>query len=159
MSWQTFLAINVLAGSLIILLQRILLHKDKSEPVAFVVVSQSLTAILVGVIAVVHGFHWPNITNYWLPILAMFGFYSIGHVVYAKTLKQVEASVFTTLLNSNVIWIVLISYLLFNERPTVGHIVGTVLILLSVILLAERTGKFKLDRSIWMGLLTGLIFG
>lgn len=158
-SWQLFTIIYLITGSMVIPVQRLVLHKDQTDPIAFVIVSQILTAILVFIFAVIHGLQMPDFSKYGLLIAAMFGLYSAGHITYAKTLKQVEASIFSTLLNTNTIWVILMGYLVLQESIHTIDVLGTLLILVSVGLLAERKGKLKLDKSIGMGLLVGLIFG
>ena len=89
----------------------------------------------------------------------MFGLYGAGHVLYARTLKRVEASTFSILLNTNAIWIILMGYTVFHEHPHVVQLFGTVLILASVGIIAERSGTFRLEPGAMLGLLVGLIFG
>ncbi len=159
MSWQLLLAISVITQSISVLLQRLLLHKDKSDPIAYVIVFQGLVAIIGTAYVLVHGFHMPDLTKYWFPILATFVLYGLAHTMYAKTLQQVEASVVSIFLATNAIWVMLMSYLLFHERLSIEEVLGALLIFTSVGMLAERSGKLKLDRGILLGLLTGLLFG
>ncbi|HSX07543.1 MAG TPA: EamA family transporter [Candidatus Saccharimonadales bacterium] len=159
MTWQLFVAINLLTSSLVVPLQRLLLRKEGSDPIAFIVVSQILTGLIMLPFVLAHGFVMPDLAKYGLLMLAMFILYAIGHVLYAKTLKQVEASVFQTLLNTNTVWVVLMGYLVLKEHFSPINLIGTALVLVSVGLLVERKKPFRLERSVVLGLLVGLIFG
>ena len=160
MSWQLLTAIAVATQSISVLLQRILLHRDKSDPIAYVVVFQGLVAVLATTyILMFDNFQLPDFAKYWFPIAATCVLYGFGHVIYAKTLQQVEASIFSILLATASIWVMIISYLLFKERLNQEQFIGALLVFASVGMVAERSGKLKLDKGILMGLLTGLIFG
>lgn len=160
MTWQIFVLINLITSSLIVPLQRLLLRQDKSDPITFIVVSQLLTGLLLVPFIAVNGFHMPDLNKLGLLMLAMFLLYALGHYLYANTLKQVEASIFSTLLNTSTVWVVLMGYLVLNETLEVTDVLGTMLILLSVFVVMERKKRiYHLDKSIYMGLLTGFIFG
>ncbi|HVF69779.1 MAG TPA: DMT family transporter [Xanthomonadales bacterium] len=159
MSWELLTAISVITTSVSVILQRVLLHNDKSDPIAYAIVFQGLTAIFFAIFALFEGFKMPDFTKYWFPVTATFVLYAIGNVIYAKTLQKVEASIFSTLLATSTIWVVLMSYFLFAERPNSAQILGGLIIFGSVGILMERSGKLKLDTGIMMGLFMGLIFG
>ena len=106
------------------------------------------------------GFQIPDLSKYGLLILGMFLLYSVGHYLYAHTLKQVEASVFSTLLNTSTIWVVVMGYLVLHEMLNVSDVLGAAIIMSSVFMLMERKKrKLHIEKSIAMGLLVGLIFG
>ncbi len=159
MPWQLLTAVSVVTLSISVLLQRLLLHKDKSDPFAYVVIFQGLVAFLVAIYAVIHGFVWPDFSKYWFAIITTILLYGAGHIAYAKTLQVVEASIFSILFATNAIWTMLMGLILFHEHLSGTQIVGVLLIFASVGMLAERKGKLKLDRGILLGLLTGVLFG
>ncbi len=159
MAWQLLTAISVVTLSISVLLQRLLLHNDKSDPFAYVVVFQGLVAILVAMYAIVHGFHMPNFGKYWFAITVTVLLYGAGHIAYAKTLQKVEASIFTILFATNAIWTMFMGLILFHEHLTAMQIIGVLFIFASVGILAERKGAFKFDSGVLLGLLTGLLFG
>ena len=159
MTWQIFVAINLATASLIVPLQRVLLRHDKSDPISFIVVSQLLTGLVLVPFTLIHGFHAPSLQKYGLAMAAMFVIYSIGHVLYANTLKRVEASVFSTLLSTSTVWVMVMGFVVLHEVPSLAHIVGAALVLASTALLIERKSRHRLDKTVYIGLLTGLIFG
>ncbi|AGL61878.1 membrane protein of unknown function [Candidatus Saccharimonas aalborgensis] len=161
MNWEVFVVINLITASLLVPLQRLLLRREETDPLTFIVVSQVITGALLIPFTLAHGFEFPDINKYGLLMITMFGLYSIGHYLYAHTLKRVEASVFSTLLNTSTIWVIAMGYLVLHEELHLSDIVGTVIIMTSVFMLMERKKKHRLhlEKSILMGLLVGLIFG
>ncbi len=154
--------INLITASLLVPLQRLLLRDDKSDPVTFTVVSQLITGVLLLPLCGLYGFRLPSLRTYGLLMLGMFLLYAIGHYLYATTLKVVEASTFSTLLNTSTIWILATGYVVLQERPRLNTLLGATIIMISVFMLAKGANRGRQDqyrRSIAMGLLVGLIFG
>lgn len=159
MSWQLLTLISVLSLSISVILQRVLIHKDKIDPFAYAVLFQGIVGISVMVVALAAGFDLSGISSVIVPALISIVFYGLGHIVYAKTLQKVEASSFSVLFATQAIWIMLIGILLFNETMTILQVIGSILILASVALLAKNFWKIFKDNGTILGLLTGLIFG
>lgn len=126
MNWEIFVVINLITASLLVPLQRLLLRREETDPLTFIVVLQVLTGVLLVPFTLIHGFQLPDIGKYGLVIVAMFLLYSVGHYLYARTLKQVEASIFTTLLNTSTIWVIAMGYLVLHEALHVADLVGAV---------------------------------
>jgi len=159
MTWQFYTAVSVVALSISIILQRILIHRDKINPFAYAVVFQAMVAIVISAFLIFQGFMLPNIKELWIPAVASMLLYGIGHVVYAKTLQKVEASVFSVLFASQAVWIMLLGVFWFNESLTALQIIGSALIFASILVLVKRQSLRSLDRGLILGLLTGLLFG
>lgn len=159
MSWQTYTAISVLGLSVSIVLQRVLIYKDKLDPVAYAVFFQSIVAVIIGAFALMSGFKLPNISSYLIPAVASIFLYGVGHIVYAKTLQKVEASVFSIYFATHAIWVMLLGVLLFQEKLTPPQLIGSILIFASVSLVVKSFRNFKLDSGALLGLLTGILFG
>lgn len=158
MAWQLLTAISVITFSVSVLLRRLLLHKDKSDPLAYVIIFQGLVGVLTGIYALIHGFHSPDFSKYWFAILVTVLLYAAAHVVSTKAFQQVEASIFSVLFATSAIWTMLAGLFLFSDHITLKQLVGVVLVFVSVSILVERKG-LKIDRSILLGLLTGALFG
>jgi len=159
MAWQLLTGISVITLSISVLLQRLLLHQDKSDPVAYGIVFQALVGIILLCYALVAGFHGLDFAKYWFPILSTFLLYAVGTVVGAFTLRNVQASIYSILFATNAIWVAAISLPLFHVSITPLQLLGIALIFASTAFLFEYTGKFKFDRGVLLGLLTGFIYG
>lgn len=159
MTWQFATAISVLALSISILLQRVLISRDKADPAAYAVVFQGLVGVVIFAFVAFHGFSLPGIEKIWLPALASVLLYGAGHIVYAKTLQHVEASIFSVFFATQAVWIMLLGVLWLGESLSILQILGTILIFASITLLVKKSSFRKLDKGIVLGLLTGLLFG
>lgn len=159
MTWQLLTAISVVFLSFSIILQRILVHKDKVDPVAYTILFQGLVGGLLLVAALFRGFSLPNIGAVIVPAAASLFLFAAGHIFYAKTLQKVEASIFSVLFATSSIWMMVLGMVLFHEQLTVLQVIGSVLIFSSVILVVKDFGNFSFSKGTGLGLLTGLLFG
>ena len=159
MSWQLLTAISVLSLSSSVLLQRVLLHKDKLNPYSYVVVFQGIVGVLLMVFALIYGFKLPNIQTLIFPAVLSIVAFGLGHIVYAKTLQLVDASSFSVLFATQAIWIMLLGIGLFHELLSILQIAGAILIFGSIGLLSKGVHKMSIDKGTALGLLTGLLFG
>jgi drug/metabolite transporter (DMT)-like permease len=159
MSWQLLTAISVVGLSVSVLLQRVLLAKDKTDPIAYTIIFQGLVGVLTAVAALWYGFHMPDLRAVWFPAVACIVLYGLGHIVYAKTLQRIEASVFAVLFATHAVWVTALGIVVFHEILSPLNIVGAVLMLLSIVLVIKQPKNFRLDKGTWLGLLTGLLFG
>ena len=119
MTWQIYTVITVLGLSVSVLLQRVLLHKNKTDPVAYSALFQLITALIITVFAIYKGISFEGFASIWLVALMCVLFFGVGTVVYAKTLQYVEASAFSVLFATQAIWIMVLGILLFNESITI----------------------------------------
>lgn len=159
MTWQLFTLISIVSLSFSVILQRLLLHKDKTDPIAYVIVFQGSVGALLMIPAVIAGFSLAGIAVVALPALISIVLFGVGHIVYAKTLQRVEASAFSVLLATQAVWTMLLGFLLLHESLTLVQLLGTVLIFASVGVLARNVAKVFRERGTLLGLLTGLMFG
>jgi|APMI01.1.fsa_nt_gi drug/metabolite transporter (DMT)-like permease len=159
MSWQILTAISVLTLSASVLLQRVLLSKDRLDPYSYAVVFQTLVGAILMVAAVLAGFSLANIEAVITPALLSIVAFGVGHIAYAKTLQTVEASAFSVLFATQAIWIMLLGIVLFNESLAPLQLVGTLLIFGSIGIVFKNIRSLKLDKGTGLGLLTGILFG
>lgn len=159
MTWQLFTIISVLSLSISVILQRVLLHKDKTDPFAYAILFQAIVGFLLTIFALYYGFKLPNIETVIVPAVISIVFYGIGHIIYAKTLQKVEASAFSVLFATQAIWIMLLGIILLNESMTALQLIGSALIFISVGILAKNFRSIFNEKGTLLGLLTGLMFG
>lgn len=159
MSWQILVAISVVTASVAYLLQRILLHNDKSNPIAYAIVFQALVGVVVGIYALFVGVEIPDFRTLWLPITLTCALFALANITSAIVLQRIELSIFSILLNTRAFWAMLFGVLLFQEHLELIQLFGAVLIFLSICLAVEHKGSLRFDKNILLGLLTGLIYG
>lgn len=136
-----------------------LLKNDKSDPVAYSIIFQLLTGILIGIYAVFNGFKTPSLIPI-LPNLVLMTFlYGAGNVFIFKALKMVDATEFTIIFASRALWTIFGAILILNESFSIQQALGTILIILSVILVSLKGNKFSLNKGLLYPSLAALFFG
>jgi drug/metabolite transporter (DMT)-like permease len=150
MFWQLLTAISVITFSISVLLRRLLLHNDKSDPFAYVVVFQGLVGIITGIYALFNGFEMPDLSKYWFAIVVTILLYATAHIVSTGAFQLVEASVFSVLFATSAIWTMIAGLFLFSDRLTFTQLIGVALVFVSVMILVELKSKWKLDKGVWL---------
>ncbi len=159
MSWQILTLIGVITFSISTLLQRLLLHKDKGDPVAYTILFQGLVAVIIGVFALINGFVMPDLIRLWFPIALTVVLYGCCHLLFAKALQLLEASVFSVVIATNAFWTMLVGIIVLNEHLSVAEVAGALLIFAAVGILVEHKHPRHIDKGILLGLLAALLFG
>lgn len=151
-------AISVLTYSVSVLLQRLLLKNNKVDSVAFSIVLQLFTGILILVYALIRGFSTPDLVPLFPNLALMIVLYGAGNVLIFKALKAVEASEFTIVFATRSLWTILAAILFLGESFSSKQLLGTGFILSSVALMSWQKG-LKLNRSTLISLLAALAIG
>jgi len=160
MSWQIFLTISVLTFSLGVILQKHIFSSKKIDAIAFSVLSQILIGTFTGLYAFfTKGIHLPNISPFFINILLMIFLYVAMNVSYFTSLKIIDASEFTILLTSRVFWTIFAAVIFLHEKFSFGKVMGTVLILASVVLVSYKKKKLKFSKGELLALIAAACLG
>ncbi|PIY72057.1 hypothetical protein COY87_02975 [Candidatus Roizmanbacteria bacterium CG_4_10_14_0_8_um_filter_33_9] len=159
MNWQILLATSVVTYSISVLLQRVLLKNDKSDPIAYSIVFQLLTGILIGIYAVFNGFTTPNLVPLIPNLILMTILYGAGNVFIFSALKIVDASEFTIVFASRALWTIIGAIIFLKESFSTQQVLGTILIILSVVLVSWKKQKFSFSKGFIFSVLAALSFG
>jgi len=158
MSWQIFAIVSIFGTSLLVLLQRVLLHKDKLDPYVYAVLFQLSIGAFLLVLAFVKGYDLPPL--HLLPVtLLSVSMYAIANVVHGMALKRLEAGVFTILYSTQAIWIMLVGVVVLGESLVPWQIAGILLVFLSILIISEKRHHLSFNRGILLGLATGPLYG
>lgn len=156
MQWQVFLLISILAESFGRVFQRFVLKNNTSDPIAYAVWFQFLSGALLLVYALIHGFKLPeNILSLTPNLILVSVFYGLMSIFIFKALQQTEASIFTILFNFRVIIVVLGAMIILNNPFTIKQIMGTILILASVVAVSFKKQKLQFKKGEIYSLLAG----
>lgn len=159
MNWQILLATSVVTYSISVLLQRVLLKNDKSDPVAYSIVFQLLTGILIGIYAVFNGFTTPNLVPLIPNLILMTILYGAGNVFIFSALKMIDASEFTIVFASRALWTIIGAMIFLKESFSAQQALGTILIISSVVLVSWKKQKFSFSKGFIFSVLAALSFG
>lgn len=159
MTWQLFIFISILAEVFGRLLQRTLLLKNNSDPIAYSIVFQLLAGFFVGCYALSQGFSIPSNISSILPnLIVMPILWSLVNIFLFHSLKHTEASVFMVLFSTRAIWQIIGAILLLNETFAPIQFLGATLIFGSVILISGRKNKVSIKKGEMFALLSAIAF-
>ena len=159
MSWQILLAISVVTYSISVLLQKILLKNDKSDPIAYSIVFQLLTGIIIGIYAIFNGFSTPNLLPLIPNLIIMIILYGAGNVFIFSALKIVDASEFTIIFTLRSLCTIIGAIIFLNEGFSIIQLIGTILIISSIVLISWKKQKFSFSKGFIFSILAALSFG
>jgi len=161
MSWQILIGVSVFLYSISVLLQRILLKNEKSEPISFSIFFQFGVALITAVLvlAVKGKLALPNLSNISWSVLVMTLLYAFANISIFKSLKEIEASRFTVIFSSKTLFAVLGASLVFNENLNVTQWIGALIIILGVVVVSIKNVKLKLGRGDLLAFVAAIFFG
>lgn len=161
MNWPILLTISIISVSLAFLVQRIILKKEESQPVAFAIFEPIISSMFIGVFTIIRGFSFINFFALWPNFLLMIAVYGTASVFYYKAVKLIEASEFTILFTSRTLFTILGAFLILKERLQPIQIVGAALIILSVVVVSseKKRQRLKFQRGEVFILLAAGLFG
>lgn len=159
MTWQVLVFISVVTYSISVLLQRVLLKDEQTDPVAFSITFQLFTGVIIGLYTLLNGFKIPDLSPIILNMILMTVLYGAGNVFLFKALKLTEASEFTIIFASRVFWTVAGAVLILGESFSSRQFLGTLLMLTGIGLVSLRNSQLKLGKGSLFSLLAGASFG
>ena len=159
MGWQVLLIISIVTYALSVILQRILLANNKTDPVALAIVFQLFTGLLIAIYAFINGFHLPNFSSNLHNFIYMIFLYTFSNILIFKSLKLIEASEFTILFSTRALWTVIAAVILLKETFSLQQSMGTLLIFASVIIVSFKSHKIKLGKGQVFAFLAAIFFG
>lgn len=161
MSWQILIALSVLLYSFSVLLQKVLLKDDNSDPISFSIFFQVGVSMVIAVLVffLKGGIVIPDLSGIWIYVLLMGVLYGLANVSVFKSLKLTDASQFGVLFQSKNLFAIIGTSLIFNEMLTTKQWIGALLLIAGVIIVSLNKTKFKLDKGSVLALLAGLLFG
>lgn len=159
MTWQIFIGISMAADIAGRLIQRTLLKNQKSDPIVYGILFQLITGMFISIFAVFTGFHIPDISSIWINLVLTSVLYGASTIFIYKSLKFTEASIFTVLFSFRAVWIILGGIFVLNEVFLPIQMLGSLLILLSIIIVSWKKEAFRVKRGELYAILAAILFG
>ncbi len=162
MTWQLLISISVLLYSFSVLLQKVLLKNDKSDPISFSIFFQIGVSVVIAILVFITrgNIEIPDLSNIWVYVLLMALLYGLANISVFKSLKLTDASQFGVIFQSKNLFAILGTSLIFGEVLSTKQWIGSILLLLGVVIVTlQNKTKFKLDKGSLFALAAGLLFG
>lgn len=161
MNWLTLVLLSVFLYSIGLLLQRVLLREEKSDPVSYSIFFQYLT----GAMLLLMGFIFsemslPSLKPLLFSIVLLTVLYGFGNILVFRGIKQVEASRFTVLFSSRALFTVLGASVFLSEVLTLKQWSGALLVLAGVFYISsEKRFRLQVSRKDWPAIFGAMAFG
>ena len=159
MSWEMLLGISILASVSWTLLERVIMKGEDSDPVAFSIVANLTAGLLIAIFSFFKGFSTTNIEHVLPNMILMAILYGAGNVLMFRSLKLIEASQFTILFTTRVIWSIIAAIIFLHEVFLPTQFFGTALIVVGIVLVTLRSKQFKLGKGEFFVLICSAAFG
>lgn len=149
MNWQILILISLLTYSIAIILQRVLMRGDKSNPIMLAILFQ----LIAGSIIALYGFltqdmSLPTDSLVYLPrIMLSTVLWAATNIFVFNALKLIESSEFTILFSTRALFTVIAAAIFLNERLTSQQLMGAALIFIAVIMVTFTRKSLKLSRG------------
>jgi len=144
MNWFTLTILSIIFGSIATIYQRLLMKKQDSHPIAFMIFFQFFITALLGTYIIFSKTKIPNLIPILPYSLVAGSLIAIGSITMFKALKETEASEYVILNNSSVFWGLMASAIFLNEVITPNKIYGSLFIILGIISIIWKTKKINL---------------
>lgn len=148
-SWLVLTLLSVLVSAIAVILQKVLIRGDRSDPYSYTVVFHLLLGLVAFVFGLIGGVDFSLFQgNIWMLLLAA-ALWGTCQVFLFKALQITEASEVTIVSGVRVIVTILASVIFLKEVFTGWNVLGTVLILVSTVLIANRKKGLKFDKGLF----------
>ncbi len=159
MSWLIFVIISSVTFSVASILQRVLSVDKDSDPVAYSIVFQLITAFVIFIFALFYGFSLPNLIPLIPNLLLMTVFYAFFNVLLFKAYQKSEASEVSVIFATRTMWTVLTAVIFLHEGLSWVKLFGVIIVVLGVVIVSFRQTKWKLNQGHVLTLLAAFLFG
>lgn len=159
MSWFLFSLAYVFLASFANIFRKVLIRDNRGDVYASAIVFQFLGGIISGIFALIHGFVLPPLSTYPINFFLTMVLWGAATITLFKAYEAIEASEVTIITSFQAIVIIFSGMFFLHEFFTLINILGTVLILISVIVVSQNSGKFIFNKGVIYSLLYCLFAG
>lgn len=161
MSWFFLAIISVLFYSLSTIVQRKLMKNVDSDPVASMIIFQFVVSLIIFLYIYFSGSPWPDVMKVW-PLLILNGvLVAIASLAMFQATKYTEAGEYAIIGTFSAFVNLFVVTFFLNESLTITKIIGTILIIFSIITITEfsRNKKVVLHKGHLYTLISATSFG
>jgi drug/metabolite transporter (DMT)-like permease len=136
-----------------------LLREEQSEPVSYAFVFQIFVSLLIFLFALYRGFKLPSFVHFIPYLILMSLLYALASLSLFKSFQTTEASEVVVILASRSIWTALAAGIFLGESIGIQRIIGTLLVVLGVMAISWKSGKWRLNKGHLFALTAAVFFG
>ncbi len=158
-TWLTFTLLAVFAFAFYYVLSRAFLKQKGSDAISYAVLFNIVCGSLLLILSINKGFDFPDIKRYALNLALMGVLYTASQIFIFKATKTIEASELIILSSTRVLWTIGAAMLFLGESFGPSKIIGTALILFSVVYVSYSKQRVKFAKGHVYAILAGLCLG
>ena len=159
MTWFIWILISVITTAAANLLQRVVMREKDSDPYGTTVIFQLTTTLMTGIFAFSQGFQMPPIgAHLWNFVLSAF-FWGFGSYSLFKAFQSLGSSENAIISSLGTIVTIITAVFFLGESFNTPKIIGTALILGSIIALNFKNGKFTFGVGTKYAVISTVLFG
>lgn len=159
MDWFIWAVISLIGSAISNIARKVLMKNDKNDPIATSILFQLFGAIIIGVFAFAHGFVLPPIANYPLNYLLAACVWGLATLCLFKSYQYIEASEATILTTFESVVTIAASMIFLKNSFTTFNLIGTILIISSIVLIYGESKKMKFNQGVFYALGYALFAG
>ncbi|OGK19341.1 hypothetical protein A3G67_00360 [Candidatus Roizmanbacteria bacterium RIFCSPLOWO2_12_FULL_40_12] len=159
MNWLLLTLVSVFGVSFAVILQRVLMKGDRSNPYSYAIVFQLIIAILNLLIAIGLGSQIPTLSEkfpYWIVAAIL---WAGGSLFFFKAIQLIEASEIMIISSSRVIVTILAATVFLHEVFNIQKILGAVFIIVSIFLVSRLKKGIKFSKGVEYAFATAVFSG
>ncbi len=159
MPWLYLTLLNVLGTAIANIFRRIAMKDGKGDTVASSVVNQFVGALVVGIVALIHGFVLPPILHYPVNVALQAILWGIAILALFKAARYLEAAETAIITAGSSVITIISAVILLHESFSFIYVVGTICILLSIVFISGESKKVRFNKGTLYALIYCLFAG
>lgn len=159
MSWFSYTLLAVASFSVFYIFTRVFLREKSSDAISYAIVFNFVCAIIISAVSLKSGFVLPDIKEYYLNFALMAVVYTASQVLVFKASKTIGASDLTIFSSTRVLWTIGTALIFLGESFNVSKIIGTILILFSVVYVSLKKKGISLNKGHLYALAAAMCLG
>lgn len=159
MSWLIFIVVYVFAIAVANILRKVLVEDKRSDAIASAIIFQFLGTAIVAVVALIHGFKMPPITEHPLNFIFQACLWGLSTASLFKAYQYSEASEVTIIITTEALFTIIAAALVFGEVLSPINLIGMLLIITSVVIISYAGKKLILNKGFFFALGCALFSG
>lgn len=159
MDWFSYALIAIASYSIFYILTRVFLKEKSSDAIAYAIVFNFVCALLISLFSLKNGFVLPDIKQYYLNLGFMAVLYTASQVLIFKASKIIGASDLIIFSSTRTFWVIGAAILFLGETFNINKVIGTGLILFSVLFVSITKKEIKFNKGHLYAILAAFCIG
>lgn len=159
MNWFSYTLLAVASYSVFYILTRVFLKEKSSDAISYAILFNFVCTIIISAVSLKSGFVLPDIKDYYLNFALMAVVYTASQVLVFKASKTIGASDLIIFSSTRALWTIGAALLFLGETFNTPKVIGTILVLFSILYVSAEKKRIRLNRGHIFALLAAFCIG